>query len=72
MAMTDRYQSLDCTGILAPQNLHFTGLLFWSNETLFTFLHAGHVRLCLRKFRRIAEIKNGFKFLTPHKHFVFY
>ena len=59
MAMADRHQSFDCTGILAPQNLHFTGLLFWSKETLFTFLHVGHVRL-VRKILHITPIKRGF------------
>ena len=26
-------QLADCAGIVAPQNLHFTGFLFWSEET---------------------------------------
>jgi len=27
-------QLADCAGIVAPQNLHFTGFLFWSEETI--------------------------------------
>jgi hypothetical protein len=56
------YQSFDCAGIVAPQNLHFTGFLFWSVETLCSSLHTGHVRLRPRRLRRIADIENGFIF----------
>ncbi len=63
-------QSVDRAGIVAPQNLHFTGFLFWSEETIWPLLHAGHMRLSLKRLRRIADIKNGFKSLTPLKCFV--
>jgi len=55
--------------MVAPQNLHFTGSLFWSEETVWPLPHKGHMRLRL-KIRRSADIKNGFKVLSPIQGFV--
>jgi hypothetical protein len=67
IAQQSKYQSVDRAVIVAPQNLHFTGSLLWSEETIWPLLHAGHMRLRLRSLRRIVDTKNGFKFLTPSK-----
>jgi hypothetical protein len=47
-------------GIVAPQNLHFTDILFLSEETICPFLQAGHVRFKLKILRNNVVIKNGF------------
>ena len=66
-----KYQSVDRAGIVALQNLHFTGSFLWPKETIWPLLHAGHMRLRIRSLRRIVDIKNGFKFLTPFICYVF-
>jgi len=55
--------------MVAPQYLHVTGSLFWSEETIWPLPHNGHMRLRL-KIRRSADIKNGFNFLPPIQGFV--
>jgi len=47
-------------GIVVPQNLHFTDILFLSEETICPFLQAGHVRFKLKSLRKNVVIKNGF------------
>ena len=51
-------------GIAAPQNLQLTVLLFLADETICSFLHFKHSRLC-RSFPRIAEKNIGFNFSFP-------
>ena len=55
--------------MVAPQNLHFTGSLFLSKETIWPLLHIGHVRLKL-SIRKNVDITNGFISVTPAKCFV--
>jgi len=65
----NKCQTVGLAGMVAPQNLHFTGSLFWSEETVWPLPHKGHMRLRL-KIRRSADIKNGFKVLPPIQGFV--